>query len=122
MNQDPKEVIRNSLLRVYEVLKFTPEEAKKALDEFMGLIQVSIMTELLNGLSEAEIKSLGEEFAKKSPAEQQKQAESVLKSHYSQEEIVKKISGATKPVVQEYFAYLKSRGNKEVDRILAEVS
>jgi len=122
MAKDTKQMISDVLLRAYETLKFSPEEAKNALNDLAGLQQMAIMTELMKDLTKEEVAGLNKNFPSKSDEDKKKEVEYLFKNRYSEEEFKNKIETTIKKVLDDHLAYLKSRGNEQVDQILAEIS
>ena len=59
-NQNKTEDISGVLMRVYGVLKMTPEESKAALGDLAGLQQLALSAELLKDLTKDEAEELNE--------------------------------------------------------------
>jgi len=124
MTIDPK-AIQGALTRVYETLKFTPDEAKGALNDLAGLQQLAVATELLKSLTEGEVAELNKDFAAKSEDERKAMIEEIAKAHGADIEFVAAAQAAAKKVLDDHIAYLKTRGDdsqkETIGKLLAEI-
>ena len=124
-NQD-RETIQNTLTRVYGILKFTPDEAKRALNDLAGVQQLAVSAELLKSLTEAEVADLNNDFASKSEQERKATMEQIAKAHATDDDFKARAKTAAKKVLDEHIAYLKTRGDdgqkEAIGRILAEIA
>jgi hypothetical protein len=123
-NQDQK-AIQNALTRVYEVLKFTADEAKGALNDLAGVQQLTVSTELLKSLTAAEVAELNKDFVTKSEEERKTMIEQIGKAHGADVEFMARAQAAAKKVLDDHIAYLKTRGDdgqkEAIGKILAEI-
>lgn len=124
MANDPK-TIQGALTRVYETLKFTPDEAKGALNDLAGLQQLAVSTELLKSLTESEVASLNKDFAAKTEDERKAMVEQIAKAHGTDKNFMAAAQAAAKKVLDDHIAYLKTRGDdvqkEAIGKILAEI-
>ena len=122
-NQDPK-TIHNALTLVYEILKFSPDEIKNALNDLAGIQQVAVATELVKVLGEDEVKTLND-LAQKTDEEKKAAMEQIAKAHANDETFKTAAQVAAKKVLDEHITYLKTRGDEsqkaEIAKILAEI-
>ena len=124
VNDKDLKAIRDVAARAYEILKFTPEDIKDALDDLAGIQQVAVATELVKVLTADEIKTLNE-AAKKSEEEKNAAMEQIIKTHAADEGFKTRAQAAAKKVLGEHIAYLKTRGDdnqkEAIAKILAEI-
>jgi hypothetical protein len=123
-DQDQK-IIKNVLVRVYEALKFTPDEINGALNDLAGIQQLAMATELLKSLTETEVAELNKDFAVKRELERKVMIERIAKTHASEDDFKARVQSAAKKVLNEHIAYLKTRGDgaqkEAIAKILAEI-
>jgi hypothetical protein len=117
--------INDTLVRVYEALKFTSEEVKGALNDLVGIQQIAVATELLKSLTESEVKTLND-LASKSDEEKKKTMEQIAQAHKDDKDFAGRARAAAKKVLDDHIAYLKTRGDEgqkeEIGKILAAIA
>ena len=121
-NQNQKKEAFN---RIYEVLKFTSDEAKTAIADLAAIQQVAIATELMKVLTEDEIKIITD-LAQKSVEEKKTAMEQIAANHKNDAGFTVKAREAAKKVLGEHIEYLKTRGDEaqraEIAKILAGIA
>ncbi|MFA6376792.1 MAG: hypothetical protein WCX69_05340 [Candidatus Paceibacterota bacterium] len=114
--------IQDALNRVYLILKFTEVEAKNAVQDLASIQQVAIATEFLKSLTNDEVNIL----AQKTDTEKKMIMEQFAKAHTADEDFKSRASAAARDVLNEHFAYLKTRGDDsqktEISKILSELA
>ena len=116
--------IQIALMRVYKILKFTPDEAKGALNDMVGVQQLAVSTELLNSLTEDEAKTINE-AAQKTDEAKKTAMEQIAKVRAADEGFKSRAQAAAKKALEDYIAYFKTRGDDsqkaEIAKILAGI-
>jgi hypothetical protein len=124
--QDPQNKIQNALSRVYEVLKFKPDEVKTALNDLTGIQQMAVFNELLKDLDENEVATLNNDFSQKTDSEKNQMLEDLVKARQNDQEFKARVQAAAKKVLDDHITYLKSRGDdtqkQAISQILSEIS
>lgn len=113
-------VISDSLTKVYQILKFTPEEIKNALADLAGIQQIAVATELLKSLTEAEVSEINA-VAQKSEEEKKAAMEKVAMAHKDDADFAARAKASAKRVVDEHVVYLKTRGDEGQKAQIAQV-
>lgn len=119
-----KQSLQDSLKQVYAILKFTEEEANRALKDLASIQEIEVATELVKSFSPEEVKTINGLAA---AAEEEKKAvmEKIAQAHAAEEDFRARAAAAAKKVLYEHIIYLKTRGDEsqkaEIAKILAEL-
>ena len=121
MNKD-SQILKDCLLKVYGVLKFTQEEADEALKDFYFLQHLTIIEVLTKSLSKEEARQLE---GIKQETDRQQQAQNFFGQKLKDPETDAVIKEALKKSVEDYLGKLTKLGDasqkKQVNEILFEV-
>lgn len=116
--------IKESLIGIYQLLKFTPSEINETFQGITQVQQVAASSELLKSLNEDEIKIMTESV-EKSDEEKQGIMEQIAKNHLNDVDLKSRTQAAITGVLEEHIAYLKTRGDdrqkEEISKILAGI-
>jgi hypothetical protein len=117
--------IQNTLEKAYHVLGFSLDETKKALSELAALQLLAATSELANDMAEDEAAEFGEKIAHADDEERQSMVKSLIDKRNGNVVFQEKIKAAAKKVLDDYAAYLKTRGDDsqkaQIAQILAEI-
>ena len=113
--------IKDALGRVYGILKFSPEEIKKTVNNIAGLQQLAVAAAVAGDLSENEKAALGKDFMAKSADEKIEIIDQIFQARGDNKDFLAKAQAAAKKVIDEHVAYLKTRGDDAQKAEIAKI-
>jgi hypothetical protein len=113
--------INDSLVSIYQTLKFTAKEIEEALDGLAKVQQMAISTELLKSLTKEEI-TLVNGSLQKTEAEKSVLIEQIAKDHVTDQDFRDRAEIAVRRELNEHLAYLKTRGDENQRSAIAAIA
>lgn len=113
--------LKDSLTRVYQVLKFTSEEVAEAINNLAALQQLAVAAELFKDLSPEEAKSFDSKLSNLSEEQRKNEIMAIIRKRQENEQFKAKMKDAVERVTASHLAYLKTRGDDSQKAQIAQV-